>query len=172
MQFSLRYGEEIWELTDHEKEVMVLVIHWEITAKFRMVPIDSNGFWSSFNPKNRHVGDISRTRGWSVYISPKMCLVWPECIHVHVPVCTFNYILQCKFKTCPFVYNIQQMFPSLGRTMRSPVAGKSSVNEWIFTMDEFIRENTNLTTNLRFYSLPVYHCSVLNFACTKRSLSL
>ena len=105
-------------------------------------------------------------------IFPKMCLVWPECIHVHVPVCTFNYILQCKFKTCPFVHNIQEMFPSLGRTMRSPVAGKSSVNEWIFTMDEFIRENTNLTTNLRFYSLPVYHCSVLNFACTKRSLSL
>ena len=32
-----------------------------------MVPIDSNGFWSSFTPKNRHVGDVSRTRGGTVY---------------------------------------------------------------------------------------------------------
>ena len=46
MQFSLRYDEEIWELTDHEKEVMILMIHREITAKFRMVPIDHNGVWS------------------------------------------------------------------------------------------------------------------------------
>ena len=67
MQFSLRYDEEIWELTHHEKEVTVLAIHWEITAKFLMVPIDYNAFWSSFTPKNRHVGDVSRTRGGTVY---------------------------------------------------------------------------------------------------------
>ena len=51
MQFSLRCNEEIWELTDHEKEVMILAICWEITAKFYMVSIDHNGFWSSFTPK-------------------------------------------------------------------------------------------------------------------------
>ena len=44
MQFSLRCNEEIWELTDHEKEVMILAIYWEIMAKFYMVPIDHNGF--------------------------------------------------------------------------------------------------------------------------------
>ena len=32
-----------------------------------MVPIDYNAFWSSFTPKNRHVGDVSRTRGGTVY---------------------------------------------------------------------------------------------------------
>ena len=53
MQFSLRYDEEIWELTDHEKEVMILMIHWEITAKFRMVPIDHNGFRSFVYSKFR-----------------------------------------------------------------------------------------------------------------------
>ena len=42
MQFSLRCDEEIWELTDHEKEVMILAIYWEITAKFYMVPIGHN----------------------------------------------------------------------------------------------------------------------------------
>ena len=52
MQFSLRYNEEIWELTDHEKEVTILAIHWEITAKFHMVPIDYNGFWSFVYSKN------------------------------------------------------------------------------------------------------------------------
>ena len=30
MQFSLRYDEEIWKLTDHEKEVTIWAIHWEI----------------------------------------------------------------------------------------------------------------------------------------------
>ena len=69
MQFSLRCDEGIWELTDHEKEVTSLSIYWEIMAKFHMVPIDYNGFWSSFTPKNRHVGDVSQTRGWSVYSS-------------------------------------------------------------------------------------------------------
>ena len=63
MQFSLRYDEEISGLTDHEKEVMILVIHQEIKAKFYMVPIDFNGFWSSFTPKTRDVGDVTRTRG-------------------------------------------------------------------------------------------------------------
>ena len=52
MQFSLRYDEEIWELSDHEKEVTILAIHWEITAKFHMVPIDYNGFWSFVYSKN------------------------------------------------------------------------------------------------------------------------
>ena len=37
MQFLLRCDEEMWELTDHKKEVTVLVIYWEITAKFYMV---------------------------------------------------------------------------------------------------------------------------------------
>ena len=32
-----------------------------------MVPIDYNAFWSSFTPKNGHVGDVSRTRGGTVY---------------------------------------------------------------------------------------------------------
>ena len=50
MQFSLRYDEDILELTDHEKEVMILVIHREIKAKFYTVPIDFNGFRSSFTP--------------------------------------------------------------------------------------------------------------------------
>ena len=67
MQFSLRCNEEIWELTDHEKEVMILAICWEITAKFYMVPIDHNGFWSSFTPKNCHVADVTQTRGESIY---------------------------------------------------------------------------------------------------------
>ena len=44
MQFSLRCNEEIWELTDHEKEVTILAICWEIMAKFYMVPIYHNGF--------------------------------------------------------------------------------------------------------------------------------
>ena len=35
--------------------------------KFHMIPIDYNAFWSSFTPKNRHVGDVSRTRGGTVY---------------------------------------------------------------------------------------------------------
>ena len=39
MQFSLRCDEEMWELTDHEKEVTILAIYWEIMAKFYMVPI-------------------------------------------------------------------------------------------------------------------------------------
>ena len=39
MQFSIRCDEEIWELTDYEKEVTILAIYWEITAKFYMVPI-------------------------------------------------------------------------------------------------------------------------------------
>ena len=42
MQFSLRCDEEIWELTDHEKEVTILAIYWEITSKFYMVPIGHN----------------------------------------------------------------------------------------------------------------------------------
>ena len=67
MQFSLRCNEEIWELTDHEKEVMILVICWEITAKFYMVPIDHNSFWSSFTPKNCHVADITWMTGESIY---------------------------------------------------------------------------------------------------------
>ena len=50
MQFSLRYDEDIWELTDHEKEVTILAIHREIKAKFHTVPIDFNGFRSSFTP--------------------------------------------------------------------------------------------------------------------------
>ena len=50
MQFSPRYDEEIWELTDYEKEVMILVIHWEITGKFHMVPVDYNGFRALFTP--------------------------------------------------------------------------------------------------------------------------
>ena len=69
MQFSLRYDEEISGLTDHEKEVTILAIHQEIKAKFYTVPIDFNGFWSSFTPKTRDVGDVTRTRGWSVYCS-------------------------------------------------------------------------------------------------------
>ena len=99
---------------------------------------------------SRELVYVSSGQNYVLNIFPKICIVWPECIHVRVPVCTFNHILQCKFKTCPFVHNIQEMFPSLGRAMRS------SVNEWTFTMDEFIRENTNPTTNLRSYSLPVY----------------
>ena len=67
MQFSLRCNGEIWELTDHEKEVTILVICWEIIAKFYMVPIDHNGFWSSFTPKNCHVADIMRKRDESIY---------------------------------------------------------------------------------------------------------
>ena len=67
MQFSLRCNEEIRELTDHEKEVMILAIYWEITAKFYMVSIDHNGFWSSFTPKNCHVADVTWTRGESIY---------------------------------------------------------------------------------------------------------
>ena len=67
MQFSLRCDEGIWELTDHEKEVIILAIYWEITAKFYMVPIDHNGFCSSFTPKNCHVADIMQTRGESIY---------------------------------------------------------------------------------------------------------
>ena len=67
MQFSLRYDEDIWELADHEKEVTILAIHGEIKAKFHMVPIDFNGFWSSFTPKTCHVGDVTRTRDGSVY---------------------------------------------------------------------------------------------------------
>ena len=67
MQFSLRCNEEIWELTDHEKEVMILAICWEITAKFYMVSIDHNGFWSLFTPKNCHVTDVTWTRGESIY---------------------------------------------------------------------------------------------------------
>ena len=42
MQFSLRCDEEIWELTDHEKEVTILAIYWEITAEFYMVPTGHN----------------------------------------------------------------------------------------------------------------------------------
>ena len=70
MQFSLRYDEEIWELTHHEKEVTVLVIHWEITAKFLMVPIDSNGFRSFVYSKNRL---LARDVEASIvpYISPR-----------------------------------------------------------------------------------------------------
>ena len=63
MQFSLRYDEEISGLTDHEKEVTILAIHQEIKAKFYMVPIDFNGFWSSFTPKTCDVGDVTRMRG-------------------------------------------------------------------------------------------------------------
>ena len=36
-------------------------------AKFYMVPIDHNGFWSSFTPKNHHVADVMRMRGESIY---------------------------------------------------------------------------------------------------------
>ena len=47
---------QIWwrdmKTTDHEKEVTVLVIHWEITAKFHIVSIDNNGFWSFVYSKN------------------------------------------------------------------------------------------------------------------------
>ena len=50
MQFSLRYDEGIWELTHHEKEVMVLAIHWEITVKFHTIPIDTMLFEASFTP--------------------------------------------------------------------------------------------------------------------------
>ena len=32
-----------------------------------MVPIDHNGFWSLFTPKNCHVADVTRMRGESVY---------------------------------------------------------------------------------------------------------
>ena len=32
-----------------------------------MVPIDHNGFWSSFTPKNCHVADVMQTRGESIY---------------------------------------------------------------------------------------------------------
>ena len=32
-----------------------------------MIPIDFNGFWSSFTPKTRDVSDITRTRGGFVY---------------------------------------------------------------------------------------------------------
>ena len=53
MQFSLRYDEEMWELTDHEKEVMILAIYWEITPEFHMVPIDYNGFRSFVYSKSR-----------------------------------------------------------------------------------------------------------------------
>ena len=67
MQFSLRCDEEIWELTDHGKEVTILAIYWEITAKFYMVPIGHNGFWSLFTPKNCHDADVTWTRGESVY---------------------------------------------------------------------------------------------------------
>ena len=67
MQFSLRCDEGIWELTDHEKEVTILVIHREIKAKFYTVPIDFNGFWSSFTPKTHDVSDVTRTRGGFVY---------------------------------------------------------------------------------------------------------
>ena len=50
MQFSLRYDEDIWELIDHGKEVTILAIHWEITAKFHTIPIDYNAFRSLFTP--------------------------------------------------------------------------------------------------------------------------
>ena len=36
-------------------------------AKFHMVPIDYNGFGASFTPKTPDVGDVTRTRGGSVY---------------------------------------------------------------------------------------------------------
>ena len=42
---------------------MILVIHREIKAKFYMVPIDFNGFWSSFTPKTCDVSDIMQMRG-------------------------------------------------------------------------------------------------------------
>ena len=81
MQFSLRYNEEIWELTDHEIEVMILAIHWEITAKFHMVPIDYNGFGASFTPKTRDVGDITQMRGESIYSNGGTCLDFWEALN-------------------------------------------------------------------------------------------
>ena len=67
MQFSLRYDGDIWELTDHEKEVTILAIHWEIKAKFHTVPIDFNGFRSSFTPF-----PIVRARRGRVYYNSKL----------------------------------------------------------------------------------------------------
>ena len=53
MQFSLRYDEEIWELTHNENESNGFSDTWEITAKFLMVPIDYNAFWSFVYSKSR-----------------------------------------------------------------------------------------------------------------------
>ena len=50
MQFSLRCDEEILALTHYEKEITILSICWEITAKFNTVPIDCNGIGASFTP--------------------------------------------------------------------------------------------------------------------------
>ena len=70
-------------VTDHEKEVTILVIHREIKAKFYMVPFDFNGFWSSFTPKTRDVGDVTRTRGGSVYCIRQEI---EFCVHISVTV--------------------------------------------------------------------------------------
>ena len=70
-----------------------------------------------------------------------MCLVWPKCGHVHVPV--RNLTIQILNMTgCPHTH-VHEMSPSLAGTLWSPVTGKSSVNWHSFTMDEFIREITN-----------------------------
>ena len=53
MQFSLRYDEEIWELTHHENKETILAIHWEITVKFHTIPIDYNAFRSFIYSKSR-----------------------------------------------------------------------------------------------------------------------
>ena len=67
MQFSLRYDKEIWELTDHEKEVMILAKHWKYKKNSKWFPLTTMVFGASFTPKNCHVDDISQTRRESVY---------------------------------------------------------------------------------------------------------
>ena len=48
-------------------EIMGFAKYRELLTKFQIIPIDYNGFWSSFTPKNRHVDDVGQTRGGSVY---------------------------------------------------------------------------------------------------------
>ena len=61
-------------------------------AKFYMVPIDHNGFWSSFTPKNCHVADVTQTRGESVYSfnNPQKYIV-SSC-------CGFNFLPHYLFR--------------------------------------------------------------------------
>ena len=66
-----------------------------------MAPIDYNAFWISFTPKNRHVGDVSRTGGGTVYFKKNysfahlaLALKGKHLVHFFVLVYIFMYTFQ------------------------------------------------------------------------------
>ena len=57
-----------------------------------MVPIDFNGFWSSFTPKTRDVSDVTQTRGGFVYCISKFKQVNKSYRHFYLSLSFSDHI--------------------------------------------------------------------------------